>query len=84
MGRPRKHLVQVPHPSPRFRDKIRLSKRIRGANDETWNAEFLIDGIWVPGKPVSLSTKDWDEACENAREKYAAVLSPVFAVNRQM
>jgi integrase len=73
MARPRKHLIVLPHPSPRFRDKVRLSKHIRGPTDETWNAEFLIDGAWIPRKPVSLSTRDWDEAVENARDRFTAI-----------
>jgi integrase len=73
LARPRKHLIVMPHPYPRFRDKIRLSKHIRGPHDETWNAEFLIGGEWEPNKPVSLSTRDWDDACERAGDKFIAI-----------
>jgi integrase len=73
VARPRKHLIVNPHPYPRFRDKVRLSKHIRGPTDDTWNAEFLVDGEWVPNKPVSLSTRDWDEACERAGDKFIAI-----------
>jgi integrase len=75
MGRPRKHLVIKTHPSPKFRDKVRLVQHLRGAADDSWNAQFLIDGQWVPNKPASLSTRDWDEACENARDRYSGILA---------
>jgi integrase len=27
--------------------------------------------VWTPRNPAALGTKDWDEGCENARDKYA-------------
>lgn len=75
MARPRKHLIVKPHPYPRFRDKVRLSQHIRGPSDDTWNAEFLVEGEWVPNKPLSLSTRDWDEACERAGDKFITIIA---------
>jgi hypothetical protein len=49
---------------------------VRGSNDTNWYAQFLIDGVWVPpNNPASLSTKNWDEARENARDKYTLVVN---------
>jgi integrase len=71
MGRPAKHRICNPHPSPRFRDKVRLLNFLRGPDDDGWAAQFLIDGQWQPRNPAALGTKDWDEACELARDRYA-------------
>jgi hypothetical protein len=38
MGRPAKHRICEPHPSPRFRDKVRLFNFLRGPDDEGWAA----------------------------------------------
>jgi hypothetical protein len=55
---------------------VRLLQFVRGSNDTNWYAQFLIDGVWVPpNNPASLSTKNWDEACENARDKYTLVVN---------
>jgi integrase len=74
MGRPRKYLVVKAHPTPRVRDQVRLIQHIRGPDDDSWNAQFLIDGEWQPHKPFSLSTRDWHEACVEALVKYGAVI----------
>ncbi len=71
MGRPSSHRVTKPHPSPRFRDKVRLLNFRRGPTDDIWAAEFRIDGVWTPRNGVSLGTRDWDEAIEVARDRYA-------------
>ena len=73
MGRPAKHRICKPHPSPRFRDKVRLFNFLRGPDDDGWAAQFLINGVWQPRNPAALGTTDWDEACERARDRYAAV-----------
>jgi integrase len=65
--------VSQPHPSPRFRDKIRLRQGRRGPTDEIWCATFKIDGKWQSTKPANLGTRDFAEACEVARDKYAAM-----------
>jgi integrase len=70
MGRPPSHRVTTPHPSPRFRDKIRLHQGIHGPADLNWSATFCIDGKWESRKPVSLRTSDFEEACEAARDKF--------------
>ena len=70
---PRSATVSIPHPSPRFRDKIRLRQGRRGPTDLLWCATFCVDGKWLTAKPISLGTSDFDEACEVARDKYAAM-----------
>lgn len=79
MGRPAKHRICEPHPSPRFRDKVRLFNFLRGPDDEGWAAQYLINGIWTPRNPAALGTRDWDEACERARDRYnvAAAGQPI-------
>ena len=62
--------VSLPHPSPRFRDKIRLRTGRRGPQDDIWSATFFLDGRWQRTRPVNLGTRDWDEACEVARDKF--------------
>ncbi len=54
--------VSQPHPSPRFRDKIRLRQGRRGPTDEIWCATFKIDGKWQSTKPANLGTRDFAEA----------------------
>jgi len=71
MGRPTDVRVSKPHPSPRFKDKIRLLCFRRGPQDATWAVEFRIDGKWTPRGGLSLGTTDWDEAVETARDKFA-------------
>jgi integrase len=71
MGRPAKHRICKPHPSPRFKDKVRLLNFLRGPEDDGWAAQFLIKGQWQPRNPAALGTKDWEEACELARDRYA-------------
>jgi integrase len=71
MPRPAKHRISKPHPSPRFRDKVRLLNFLRGPADDGWAAQFLIDGVWTPRNPAALGTKDFEEACERARDRYA-------------
>ena len=79
MGRPAKHRICKPHPSPRFRDMVRLLNFLRGPEDDGWAAQFLIDGQWQPRNPAALGTKDWEEACELARDRYtiAAAGQPI-------
>ena len=79
MGRPAKHRICEPHPSPRFRDKVRLFNFLRGPDDEGWAAQYLIDGVWTPRNPAALGTRDWSEACERARDRYnvAAAGQPI-------
>jgi integrase len=75
MGRPATHRVVKHHPSPRFRDVVKLHNFVRGPLDEGWHAQFLMGGAWTPRNPVALGTKDWDEACERARDKYTLAQS---------
>ncbi len=76
MGRRASHRVSKPHPSPKFRDAVRLLSCVRGETDTNWYAQFHIDGVWVPpNNPVSLSTRDWDQACENARDRYTLAVN---------
>ena len=70
---PRSATVSIPHPSPRFRDKIRLRQGRRGPADLLWCATFCVDGRWLTTKPISLGTTDFNEACEVARDKYATM-----------
>ena len=78
MGRPRKHGGMTPHPSPRYRDKIRMYVGVSGASDRGWRATYYLDGAWTP-KPISLGRgepiTDFVEACEVARDRYAALLA---------
>lgn len=50
---PRSASVSQPHPSSRYRDKIRLRQGRRGPSDLLWCATFFLDGRWQTGKPVS-------------------------------
>lgn len=70
---PRPIAASQPHPSPRFKDNIRLRQGRRGPDDLLWSATFCIDGQWQTKKPISLGTIDFNEACEVARDKYAAM-----------
>jgi hypothetical protein len=70
---PRTATISRPHPSPRFCDKIRLRQGRRGPDDKLWCATFCVDGTWQTTRPVSLGTTDFDEACEVARDKFAAM-----------
>jgi integrase len=70
MGRLARHQITKPHPSPRFRDTVRLHQFRRNAADDIWCATFKINGHWETRKPVSLATRDFDEACEVARDKF--------------
>jgi integrase len=70
MGRKASFRISRPHPSPRFRDKVRLFTHKTGPDDDVWYAEFLIGGAWTPRNGVSLRTRDFDEACEVARDKF--------------
>src|ERR1700712_2738101 len=69
MGRPATHRVVRNHPSPRFRDVVKLHNFVRGPQDDGWHVQFLIEGVWTPRNPAALGTKDWDEACERARDR---------------
>jgi integrase len=84
MPRPAEHRISKPHPSPRFKDKVRLLNFLRGPDDDGWAAQFLIDGKWLPRNPAALGTKDWDEAVERARDRYAAAAagSPIVQARR--
>jgi len=62
-----------PHPHARYRDLIRLRQGRRGPADLLWSAVFKIDGHWQVNRPISLGTRDWDEAVETSRDKYAAM-----------
>jgi integrase len=74
MGRPAKHRIVKDHPSPRFRGKVKLSTQVHGLGDTMWYAQFWIENKWQPPfNPVSLHTRDWDEAVELARDRYALV-----------
>ena len=46
----------------------------RGPEDDIWGATFWLDGKWTPRDGVSLGTRDWDEAIEIARDKYAVAI----------
>ena len=70
MGRLARHQITKPHPSPRFRDTVRLHRSRRSPTDDIWCATFKINGHWETRKPVSLTTRDFDEACEVARDKF--------------
>ena len=41
MGRPTQFLITKPHPSPRFRDKIKLLQFRRSPTDDRWDAIFF-------------------------------------------
>ena len=71
MGRKSTHRVSRPHPHKRFANVITLLNYRRGPDDDIWGANFLIDGKWTPKDGVSLGTRDFDEAAERARDKYA-------------
>ena len=79
MGRPAKHRIVRDHPSPRFRGKVRLLNFLRGPEDDSWAAQYLINGEWTPRNPAALGTRDFDEACERARDRYglAAAGQPI-------
>ena len=68
MGCPAKHRIVRDHPSPRFRGKVRLLNFLRGPDDDGWAAQNLINGEWTPRNPAALGTRDFDEACEGARD----------------
>jgi integrase len=70
MGRHALHRIVTPHPSPRFKDSVRLFNFLRGPTDNGWAAQFRIDGKWLPRNPVALGTKDFAEACERARDRF--------------
>jgi len=70
MGRKARHRETREHPSPRFKDKVRLMRFVRGPQDLGWYAQFLEKRGWEPRNPKALGTKDWDQACENARDKF--------------
>ena len=71
MGRKSTHRVSLPHPHRRFADKITMLNFRRGPADDIWGASFRIDGKWQPKDGVSLGTRDFEEAAELARDKYA-------------
>jgi hypothetical protein len=71
MGRKSTHRVSLPHPHGRFADKITMLNFRRGPADDIWGASFRIDGKWHPKDGVSLGTRDFGEAAELARDKYA-------------
>jgi hypothetical protein len=71
MGRKSTHRVGLPHPHRRYANLIRLLNYRRGPDDDIWGASFLIDGKWAPKDGVSLGTRDFDEAAERARDRYA-------------
>ena len=71
MPRPAEHRISRDHPSPRFKGKVRLLNFLRGPADDGWAAQYLINGAWTPRNPAALGTKDFDEACERARDRYA-------------
>src|ERR1039458_389290 len=70
MGRKAIHREVKDHPSPRLKGKVRLVRFVRGPQDLGWHVQFFERGVWEPRNPVALRTKDWDEACENARDKF--------------
>ena len=70
MGRRASHQITKQHPSPRFRDTVRLHQFRRSAADDIWCATFRLNGHWETRKPVSLATRDFEEACEVARDKF--------------
>jgi len=43
---------------------------VRGPEDLGWHVQFLTQHAWSPRNPIALGTKDWDQACENARDKF--------------
>ena len=57
MGRPANHRITNQHPSPRFRDKVRLHCFLRGPDDDTWAAQYLVGGRWLPRNSASLGTR---------------------------
>ena len=58
-------------PHKRFANLITLLNYRRGPDDDIWGASFLIDGKWTPKDGVSLGTREFDEAAERARDRYA-------------
>ena len=70
MARPSKHLISRPHPAKRYIDKIRLLQFRRGPTDDRWEAIFFRDGKWQTRQPHGLGTRDFEDACEVARDKY--------------
>jgi integrase len=75
MGRPASYGITKPHPSPKFRDTVRLHQYRRSRTDDIWCATFKINGHWETRKPINLKTRDWDEACETARDKYTLAVN---------
>ena len=74
MGRRSSHRISKPHPSIRYADKITMLNYRRGSEDDIWGAKFWLSGQWTPRDGVSLGTRDWDEAIEIARDKYAVAI----------
>ena len=70
MGRPTKFLITKPHPTPQFRDKIKLLQFRRSPTDDRWDAIFFRDGKWQMRRPVALGTNDLTAAAEVARVKF--------------
>jgi integrase len=75
VGRPSLYLNTQPHPSLRFRDKIKLVQFRRGPADDRWEAIFNLDGKWQIRKPYGLGTRDFDNACELARDKFTLAIA---------
>jgi hypothetical protein len=73
MGRKSIHRVSRPHPHKRFANLITLLNYRRGPDDDIWGASFLIDGKWTPKDGISMGTRDFDEAAERARDKFAVL-----------
>jgi integrase len=74
MGRKSSHRISKPHPSVRYADKITMLNFRRGPEDDIWGASFWLEGKWTPKDGVSLGTRNWDEAIEIARDKYAVAM----------
>lgn len=70
MGRPTKFLITKQHPTPQFRDKIKLLQFRRSPTDDRWDAIFFRDGKWQMRRPVALGTNDLTAAAEVARVKF--------------
>ena len=75
MGRKASIQETVPHPSPRFRESVRLHRFRRGPTDDIWCATFRLDGKWQTRKPINLGTRDVAEAAEVARDKFTLATS---------
>jgi hypothetical protein len=79
---PRSASISQPHPSSRYRDKIRLRQGRRGPSDLLWCATFFLDGRWQTGKPVSLGTRDFHEAALVAIQKFGQAQNGLETVLR--